>query len=175
VAGGQRIEAEGGGAVHVLERDVSGLVADRVRIDLGRPESVEETQRKEVGEEREGACVMGIQDRVSAGPRLDAAKALGDLGERLVPGSRLELPLALRADPAKRARQPRVRVEEGAVVGDRTLATELAAAHRVPGIATDVTDRPAPPDDRDPTRVVAVPRTRRQHHVVSLSCHDRLP
>ena len=52
------------GAVDVLERDVPGLVADRVRVDLGRAEPVEEPQREEVGEEREGARVVGVQDGV---------------------------------------------------------------------------------------------------------------
>ena len=97
VAGGQRVEADEGGAVHVLERDVPGLVADRVRVDLGRAQPVEEAQRKEVGEEREGARVVGVQDRVRAGGRLDATETLGDLLERIVPGDGLEPPVALRA------------------------------------------------------------------------------
>ena len=174
IAGSQRVEADERGAVHVLERDVPGLVADRVRVDLGRAESVEEAQRKEVGEEREGARVVGVQDCVRAGGRLDATETLGDVPERIVPGDGLKLPLALRAGPAQRARQPRRRIEKGAVVADRALAAELAAAHRMLRIAADVPDRPVALDDRDAARVVAVPGTRRQHHLVNLGYHDRL-
>jgi hypothetical protein len=154
---------------------VSGLVADRVRVDLGRAQPVEEPQREEVGEEREGAGVVSVQDRVRAGGRLDAPEALGDLRESLVPGDWLEPRLALRADPAKRPRQPRPRIEEGAVVADRALAAQLAAAHGMIRIAAHVPDRPVARDHRDPAGVVAVPRTRRQHHIVDLSFHDGLP
>ena len=104
VAGSQWIEADKGGAVHVLERDVPGLVADRVRVDLGRAQPVEEPKRKGVGEERERARVVGVQDRVCAGGRLDATETLGDLPERIVPGDGLEAPVALRAGATKRAR-----------------------------------------------------------------------
>jgi hypothetical protein len=38
-------------------------------------------------------------------------------------------------------------------------------------IAADVPDRPVALDDRDAARVVAVPGTRRQHHLVDLGYH----
>ena len=133
VTRGRRVEADERRAVHVLERDVAGLVADRVGVDLRRSEPVEEAQREEVGEEREGSRVVRVQDRVGARLGLDPVEALGDLGERLVPGQGLEAAVALRPDPAQRARQPCLRVEEGAVVADRALAAEPAAAHRVAG------------------------------------------
>ena len=95
VASGQRVEAHERGAVHVLERHVPGLVADRVRVDLGGPEPVEEAEREEVRQEREGAGVVRVQDRVRPDGRLDSLQSLGDLGKRLVPGDGLEPALAL--------------------------------------------------------------------------------
>ena len=46
IRGRARVEAVLGGPVDVLERDVTGLVADRVRIDLGGAEAVEEALRE---------------------------------------------------------------------------------------------------------------------------------
>ena len=104
-----------------------------------------------------------------AGGRLDAAEALGDLLERLVPGDRLE---PLRRPSRRSRRSGRVRrasgSQKGAVVADRALAAELAAAHRDARIAADVPDGPVALDDRDAAGVVAVPRARRQHHLVHL-------
>ena len=162
IAGGPWIEADLGVAVHVLERNVAGLVADRVRIDFGGAEAVEEPKRKEEGEERERARVVGVQDRVPAGVGLDSTETLGDLPERLVPGDRLERRVALWAGPTKRPRESGLGVEEGAVVADRALAAELAAGHGVIGIAADMADRAVTLDDDDAAGVVAVPRTRRQ-------------
>ena len=161
-----------GGAVHVLERDVPGLVADRVRVDLGSAEAVEEAQREEVGEQRERAGVVGVQERVRTCGRDDFLETAGDRRERLVPRHGLEAALALRADAPERSRQARLGVEEGAVVADRALAAELAPTHRVIRVAPHVPDRPVPLDDRDPARVVAVPRTRRQHHFVHARRHN---
>jgi hypothetical protein len=43
----------------------------------------------------------------------------------------------------------------------------------MPWIATDVPDRPVALDECDAARVVAVPGTRRQDHLVNLGYHDR--
>src|SRR5205823_5749292 len=47
-----RVEAVLRGAVQVLERDVAGVVANRVQVDLGGPEPVEEALRKVIAEQR---------------------------------------------------------------------------------------------------------------------------
>jgi hypothetical protein len=154
---------------------VARLVADRVRIDLRRPEPVEEPEREEVAEEREGARVVGVQDRVGAGLVLDPVEALGDPAERVVPGDRLEPALALRADAAKRAREPGRGIEEGAVVADRALAAEPAAAHGVVGVAAHVPDRAVALDDEDPAGVVAVPRAGREDVLVDPGRHGDYP
>jgi hypothetical protein len=85
VARGARIEAVEGRAVDVVERDVTGLVANRVRVDLGRAEAVEEALREVVAEQRERAGVVGVENRVRPGIGLDRGKPLRDLGDRLVP------------------------------------------------------------------------------------------
>lgn len=56
------------------ERDVPGLVADRVGVDLADAEPAQETIREVGAQQRERAGVMGRQDRVSAG-------LLGDRGQ----------------------------------------------------------------------------------------------
>ena len=66
VGGGGRIEAVERSAVDVVERDVAGLVTDRVRIDLGGAEPVAEPQREVIRDRRERAGVVRVEDRVRA-------------------------------------------------------------------------------------------------------------
>src|SRR5258708_37777159 len=99
---GSRIESNQGGAVHVLERDMTGLVADRVRIDLGRTQTAKEAQREEVAEERERAGVVGVQDLAA----FDAAQAAGGPCDRLLPADGLDAALPLPPDAAARPGQP---------------------------------------------------------------------
>jgi hypothetical protein len=40
-------------------------------------------------------------------------------------------------------------------------------------IAPHMPDRPIPLNDRDPARVIAIPRTGRQHHLINLIDHIR--
>ena len=145
-----------------------GLVADRVRVDLGRPEAVEEAQGEEVAEKRERSRVVGVQDRLPAGTSFDLLQSRRDLGERFVPGDGLESALPLGADPAERARQPRLGIEERSVVADRALVAELPPAHGVVEISPDVSDRPVALDDRDAAGVVAVARAGRENYFVSV-------
>ena len=168
IAGRPRVEARHRGPEDVLECNVPGLVADRVRVDLGRPETVEEAQGEEVAEKRERPRVVGVQDRLPAGASFDLLQPRRDLGERFVPGDGLESALPLGADPAERARQPRLRIEERSVVADRALVAELPPAHRVVGVSPDVSDRPVALDDHDAAGVVAVARAGRENYVVSV-------
>ena len=69
VGRGAGVESLERGPVDVTESDVSRLVANRVRVDLGRAEPVEETQREVIPDHPEGAGVVGIQDRLAAAPR----------------------------------------------------------------------------------------------------------
>ncbi len=72
------------------------LVADRVRIDLGRTQAMKEAQGKEVAKERERAGVMSVQDLAA----FDAPQAAGDPCQRLLPGDGLEPSLPLCPDAA---------------------------------------------------------------------------
>ena len=158
-----RIEAGHGAAVHVVERDVAGLVADRVGVDLGCTQPPEEPRAEREGDHRAGARVVGVQDRVRAGLVDDGAPARCDLGHRLVPADRREPALALGTHPAQRCGQPRLRIEVHAVVADRALAAELAAADRVVGVAAHRPDGTVADGDEDAAGVVAIPRAGGQH------------
>ena len=79
IPGRARIEAELGGSVDVAERDVAGVVADRVRFDLGGAEPVEESLRERVREQAERAGVVGVQDGRPALVVHDPPEAPGDL------------------------------------------------------------------------------------------------
>src|SRR5215218_9691181 len=175
VARGQGIEADKRGAVHVLECDVPGLVADRVRVDLGRAEPVEEAQWEGVGKERKGSGVVRVQHGLWPSRLVDAPESLGDFLNRSFPGDRLELALALGPQPAKWPRQPRSGIQERAVVPDRALAAELAAGHRMIRVTAHVADRPVALDHRDPAGVVTVPGTGRKNNLIYLNRHERLP
>ena len=151
------------GPVQVVERDVAGLVAHRVRVDLGRPEPVEEPEREVVADHRESAGVMGVQHRAPAVLVHDRPQPVSDLRDRVLPGDRREAALPLRSDPSQRGRQACVRVEHHAVVGARALLAQLAPADGVVRVAAH--DGPAirAPHDQHATRVVAVPRAGGPH------------
>ena len=119
VARGARVEAVQRGAVDVVEGDVTGLVADGVGVDLGRAEPVEEAHREEVADQREGAGVVGVEDRSAPGSATIAQPA-GDLASASSheTGSKCRLPLGpLRRKGSAAAR----RVEQHAVVGRRAF------------------------------------------------------
>ena len=95
---GARIESHRRIAEHQAPRHVPGHVADRVRLDLGRPQPMKEAQRKHVCEQRQGAAVVSMQNGLRA-RGLDGLVQLGrDVRESLVPAEALEAPVSLRAD-----------------------------------------------------------------------------
>ena len=166
VPGRARIEAELRRAVDVAQRDVAGVVADRVRLDLGGAEPVEESLRKRVREQAQRAGVVGVQDRRPAVVVHDLPEAPGDLLERRVPRDRREATLSLEAAAAKRLRQASLGIEPLAVVAERALAAELAAAHRVVRVAAH-DEALAAALDQDSAAVVAVARAGRAHGAVN--------
>ncbi len=160
-----RIEAELGGSVDVAERDVAGVVADRVRLDLGGAEPVEESLRERVREQAERAGVVGVQDGRPALRVDDALEALGDLLERRLPRDRREAAFTLRAGATERPDEASLGVEPLGVVAERALAAELAAADRMVRVAAH--DEPvAAALDQDSAAVVAVARAGRAHGAV---------
>ena len=64
VGGAARVEPDLRRAVEVVQGDVPGEVADRVGVDLGRAEPVDEAQPVAVAELRERAGVVGVEDRL---------------------------------------------------------------------------------------------------------------
>ena len=80
-------------------------VADAVGNDLGGPEPVEEAHREEVGEQREGAAVVGVDDRVRAAAGVDLPQPVRDRPDGLVPRDGREVPGALGTDAPQRAGQ----------------------------------------------------------------------
>ena len=63
--------------VQGLEGDVAGLVADRVGVDLGGAQIVEEAQREVVADHGERTGVMGVQHHARAAGVDDVLEATG--------------------------------------------------------------------------------------------------
>src|SRR5262249_8377065 len=90
---------------------------------------------------------VGVADQRLAAPALDhPAPAVGDLVERLVPGDRREVALALRPDPPQRRQQARRRVD--ALLVALHLAAQEAAREGVAATAL-APDQWAAVDGRD--------------------------
>ena len=140
VSGRARIEPCHRRPVHVVEREMTSLVADRVGVDLRGAEPGEEPQREAVGENRAGPGVVGVHDRGRILAR-DLRKSGGDLRESGIPGDRLELSGSLGRSPPQRSRQSGIRIQEDTVVANRALAAQLAAADPMVRIAAHMPDR----------------------------------
>ena len=159
ILGRARIEADIAGAVHVLQRGVAGGVADRIRIDLAGAEPVEEALRETAGQQRAGAGIVRVPDGLGAMSRDNILEPRRDLAGRLVPADGLEAAFALRPDALQRPRDPRLRIEPGAVIGDRAFAAQRAARHRMLGIAQHLHQAVGALHHRDAAGVIAVART----------------
>jgi hypothetical protein len=79
VRGAARVKTIRRGPVQVLQRDVPGLGADRVGVDLAGAEPAQEPVREVVAQQRERAGVVSTQGRVRARVRDDLSQPLGDL------------------------------------------------------------------------------------------------
>ena len=155
------IETDRRGAEHIAERNMARVVADRIGIDLGRAQAIEEAIGEVAGDQRAGAGVVGVDDRLGAGVGGDRAEPLGDLADRRVPRDRFELAAALGAVAAQWHGQPGRGIAEHAVVGERAFAAERAATDRMLGIAEHFGDFAAALDDDDAAGVVAIARAGR--------------
>ena len=135
-----RIEAVERGAVHVAQRDVSRHVANRVRGHLGCPEAIEESQRRNAGQQGDRAGVVRIQYRAGAVIGEDPVESGGNFGEGGSPRDRLEASqtFASRA-PHGRAQAPRG-VAPLPVVGRRAFAAQSTPAYGVRGVAANCGD-----------------------------------
>ena len=169
------VEAVEGRSQGHLEGDVPGLVADRVGIDLGRPEPVEEPQREPVRQQRAGPGVMGVHDGPAARSGEHVLDPSGDQAEGLVPPGGAELSRSLRPGPHERTGEPGGRVPPDPVVGQGALAAEGSAVHRVSGVAADPDDLPVSPCHQDAASVVAVPRASGADHVLIGSARHMSP
>ena len=90
--------------VDVVQGDVPGLVADRCPGSTSvAPRRWKKRMREGVGEQRERAGVVGVEDRVRARRRDDLLKPAGDLGDRLVPRARARIGPRPSARPAAAA------------------------------------------------------------------------
>ena len=115
---GARVEALGRIAEQQTPRHVPGHVADRVRLDLGRPQPMKEAQRKHVRQQRQRAAVVGVQNGLRARGLDHLGQLGGNVREGRVPADALEASGSLRADTAQRIPQAGRLVLPDAVVGD---------------------------------------------------------
>ena len=78
------------------------FVADRVGVDLGGPDTVEETIGKGPADEPDGSGVMGVDDAALEVPVDEARELARNFAQRLIPGDGGEFALALGADALER-------------------------------------------------------------------------
>ena len=81
---------------------MAGHIADSVGLDLGCAQAVKETQGKHIGQQRQRAGVMGMNDGLRAGRLHDVPEFRGNGGQGLVPTDTLELAVSFGADPFER-------------------------------------------------------------------------
>ena len=179
IDGAARIKTVLRRAVQISERDVTGLVANRVRIDLACTEGAHEAHPERVAKQRERARVVRVENRTWI-LRGDLTKSSRDHGDRLLPTGGTPSAHALGAVTQQRFGQPGVRIQEHAVIAGGALATELAAADRMATVTTHVPDRPVTHRDLDPARVITITRTRREdrrihRHIRRLPAHLNCP
>ena len=117
---------------------------------------MEEAQRKEEGEERDGAGVVGVDNGLRPGGRHDLLEAVGDGRQGRVPRDGLEAPFSLGSNPTQRSGQACLGVTPLAVIANRALGAQLATADRMVRVAADVGDDAVALDDGDPTGVKTV-------------------
>src|SRR5581483_11358014 len=141
--------------------DVTGLVTDRVGIDLGRAQPADEAAREPIAQLGEGARVVRGEDGGGAGPGGDRRQLARHAAECLLPGDRAEDAAPLGSVPELGRQQTGPRVDEGAVVGGRALPAQATAADVVIAVASDVPERAIAHGDLDAARVVAVTRAGR--------------
>ena len=67
VRGSAGVKADGRTAEQQPPGNMSGHIADRVRLDFGCTQAVKETQGKHIGQQRQRAGVMGMNDGFRAG------------------------------------------------------------------------------------------------------------
>jgi hypothetical protein len=116
-----------------LQRGVAGRVADRIRIDLAGAEAVEEALRETAGEQRAGAGVVRMPDGLRAMSRDNVLEASRDLAGAWSQPIASKRPSPLGPTRFMGRVHPRLGIEPGAVVGDRALAAQRAARHRMSG------------------------------------------
>ena len=143
---------------------MTGVVADGVRLDLGRSEAVEEALRERAVDQRARAGVVRVEDacrprarrRCRSRPSAIAAIASGQ-----PIGSNSPSPFGPIAAQRRVSRTSGSR--KGAVVADRALTAELAARDVVPGSPRTCLTRPSSMRHQHAAGVVAVARARRAH------------
>src|ERR1700737_733959 len=78
-------------AEYKLKRGVTSLVADRVRIDFRRANSIEQTNGKPTADQPNGSGIVSVQDRTCMTRVDQTAKPFCNLAEGLFPGDRDKL------------------------------------------------------------------------------------
>jgi len=86
---------------------VTRAVADRIGLDLRGAKGFEEAQRKFAREQRAGARVVGVEDRLGAVAFDRPLELLRDLRERIVPRDGLEVAIEFRASAPQWALESR--------------------------------------------------------------------
>ena len=81
---------------------MSGHIADRVGLDLGCAQAVKETQGKHIGQQRQRAGVMGMNDSLRAGRLHNVPEFRGNGGEGVVPTDAFEPAVAFGAGSFER-------------------------------------------------------------------------
>ena len=138
---------------------MTGFVADRVRIDFGRTDPVEQANGVGAAEKADGAGIMCMEDGARRALADQIMELRGDPAERFLPGDGLELALALGADALQGRGEPEGLLPPGAIIGDRAFAAERAPTDGVILVTEHIGDDPALFIYGETAGVVAIART----------------
>ena len=81
---------------------MAGHIADGVGLDLGCTQAVKETQRKHIGQQRQRAGVMGMNNGLRAGRLHNVLELRGNGCQGVVPTDPLELAVSFGAGSFER-------------------------------------------------------------------------
>ena len=142
---------------------MAGLVADRIGIDFGRADPVEQPDGVGAAEEAHSTGIMCVEDGARRAPINQIMEFRCDLAQRFGPGDGLEFAFALGADALQGSGEPECRVSPGAIIGDRAFAAERSPADGVILVTEHIGDDAVLPGDGDAAGIVTIARAGRLH------------
>jgi hypothetical protein len=138
---------------------MTGFIANRVWINFGCAKSIKEAQRKRSSDQRTGASVVGVKNALPPCCAHNRLQFFCDRSGRFIPSNLHKLPLPFGSNPLERLSQPRLAIDPGTVISNRTFSTEFTPTNRMLWITFDSNNLTLLFDNHDAASIVAVTGT----------------